>query len=128
MTLVEAGLLAQAALTCLAVAAAVMVVPRFRARVAGAAVAGIGVAGAVTGAAALAGGRGAVTLPVSLPFDPVVLAPDRLGGFFMVVAGLVGAVAAVYGIGYVQGAAASRTAMVGVRGLPAGAAAGARRR
>src|SRR5664279_751670 len=40
---------------------------------------------------------------------PVVLAPDRLGGFFMIVAGAVGAVCALYGIGYVQGAAASRT-------------------
>ncbi len=109
MTLVQAGLLAQVASTCLALAAAALVGPRHRARLAGAAVVASGIAGAVTGALALGGGRGAVTLPVSLPFDPVVLAPDRLGGFFMIVAGAVGAVAALYGIGYVQGAAASRT-------------------
>ena len=58
---------------------------------------GIGIAGAVTGALALGGGRGSLTVPMALPFDPVVLAPDRLGGFFMVVAGVVGAVAALYG-------------------------------
>ena len=110
MTLVQGGLLAQLALTCVAVAAAVLVVPRLRARVTGAAVVGIGIAGAVTGAFALGGGRGSLTVPMALPFDPVVLAPDRLGGFFMVVAGVVGAVAALYGIGYVQGPAASRTA------------------
>lgn len=109
MTPVEAGLSAELALTCVAVAAAIFVSPRQRARVAGAAVASIGVVGAATGLLALDGGRGSITVPVSLPFDPVVLAPDRLGGFFMVVAGLVCAVAAVYGIGYVQAAAASRT-------------------
>ena len=109
MTLVQAGLLAQLVLTGLAVAAAVFVGPRRRAGVVGAVVVGIGIAGAVTGARALAGGHGSLTVPVALPFDPVVLAPDRLGGFFMVVAGLVGAVAALYGIGSVRGASASRT-------------------
>jgi hydrogenase-4 component B len=110
VTLVQAGLLAQVSLTCLAVVAAALVNARRRARIAGSAVVGIGLAGAATGAFALSGGHGTVTLPVPLPFDPVVLAPDRLGGFFMVVAGLVCAVAALYGIGYVSGAATSRTA------------------
>ncbi len=109
MTLVQGGLLAQLVLTCVAVVTAVFIVPRRRATVAGSSVVGIGIAGAVTGAFALGGGHGSLTVPTALPFDPVVLAPDRLGGFFMVVAGLVGAVAALYGIGYVQGPAASRT-------------------
>jgi len=108
MTPVQAGLVAQIGLTCLALLAAALIIPRRRARIAGSAVVGIGIAGAATGAFALGGGRGSLTLPMSLPFDPVVLAPDRLGGFFMVVAGLVCAVAALYGIGYVEGAAASR--------------------
>jgi hydrogenase-4 component B len=110
VTAVEVGLLTQVVLTAVAVGAATLLAPRFRARLAGAAVVAIGLAGAATGALALSGSNGSVTLPVALPVDPLVLAPDRLGGFFMVVAGLVGAVAALYGIGYVQGAAASRTA------------------
>ena len=109
MTPVQAGLLTQLALAALAVVAAGLTPPRYRARVAGGVVVGIGIAGAVTGAWALGGGEGALTIPVSLPFDPVVLSPDRLGGFFMLVAGLVGAVATSYGIGYVRGPAASRT-------------------
>ena len=38
-----------------------------------------------------------------------MLAPDQLGGVFLALAGAVGAVAALYGIGYATGAAASRT-------------------
>jgi hydrogenase-4 component B len=73
----------------------------------GLAVAGIGVAGAVTGGLALVGGTGRVRLPLALPLDPVVLAPTPLGGLFMLVAGCVGAIAAVYAIGYVHGPAAA---------------------
>jgi hydrogenase-4 component B len=117
VTPVQAGLLAQAVLTCLAIVVAAGAPPTHRSRVAGPAVAGIGLAGAVTGAIALRGGGGSVTLPMSLPFDPVVLSPDRLGGFFMLVAGLVGAVAALYGAGYARGPAASRTSWWAMAGF-----------
>jgi len=108
---VAGGIYTQVSLTVLAVLASVLVPPAHRARVAGMTVAAVGVAGAVTGALALAGGHaGSIEIPMSLPFDPVVLAPDALGGFFMLVAGCVGAVAAVFAIGYVHGPSASRTA------------------
>jgi formate hydrogenlyase subunit 3/multisubunit Na+/H+ antiporter MnhD subunit len=109
VTFVQAGLLVQVGLTCLAVVAAGLVRPAHRSRVAGAVVVAVGLAGAATGASALGGVRGSLTLPMALPFDPVVLAPDRLGGFFMVVVGIVGAVTALYGIGYVHGPAGSRS-------------------
>ncbi|HSN06281.1 MAG TPA: proton-conducting transporter membrane subunit [Candidatus Angelobacter sp.] len=110
MTPVQAGLLVQVALALTAVVAATATGPGLRSRVAGSAVVATGLAGAGTGALALGGGRGSLTLALALPVDPVVLAPDRLGGFFMVVAGLVSAVSAAYGIGYARGPAASRTA------------------
>ena len=60
MTLVRAGLLAQLVLTGLAVLAAAVVVPRLRARFAGAAVVGLGMAGAATGAAVSVSARASV--------------------------------------------------------------------
>ena len=109
MTLVQAGLAAEGATTFVAVTAAILVAPRYRARTAGAAIASIGLISAATGVSVLNGGEGSIRLPVALPTDPVMLAPDRLGGFFMVVVGLVCAVAAIYGISYVSGPATSRT-------------------
>ncbi|MFZ0531431.1 MAG: proton-conducting transporter membrane subunit, partial [Propionicimonas sp.] len=51
--------------------------------------------------------------PLALPgfdaFGPLTLAPDRLGGVFMVLAGAVVAMSALFGIGYAHGAAASST-------------------
>ena len=48
-------------------------------------------------------------LPLALPLEPLVLAPDRLGGLFMALAGVVVSLAALFGIGYASGPAASRT-------------------
>lgn len=113
-TLVDAGLLAQLALGGLAVGAAVLAPPRARNLTAGGALVATGLAGAATGVAALLGvpAEGVpvpVALPLSAPLDALVLAPDALGGLFMALAGVVVALAALFGIGYAHGAAASRT-------------------
>jgi formate hydrogenlyase subunit 3/multisubunit Na+/H+ antiporter MnhD subunit len=109
VTLVEAGLDAQLLLVLLGVTAAIAAPPRLRSLLAGTLSAGLGLVGVLTGAASLAGHHGAVDLPTALPIGPVTLDPTPLGGFFMVVAGAVGAVAAVFAIGYARGPAASRT-------------------
>lgn len=113
MTPVETGLIAQLALAAVAVVAAVVTPPGRRSLAAGAATVLLALAGAATGAAAMTGGTGAIRLPVALPLlpslDPLMLAPDRLGGLFMLVAGAVGAVAALFAIGYAAGPVASRT-------------------
>jgi len=72
--------------------------------------AAVGATGVVTGVLVLAGWEGRVDLPTSLSLGDVGLDPSPLGGFFMVVAGAVGAIAAVYAIGYAEGPASSRTA------------------
>lgn len=114
VNLVDAGLLAQLLLGGLAVVAAVVVQPRLRSLAAGAAVVSAGVAAAVTGTAALLGvvGEGLqipLALPLAAPLESLLLAPDRLGGLFMAIAGGVVALAALFGIGYAHGPAASRT-------------------
>ena len=109
MTPVEVGIYAELALAVVAMAVAVLSRPPWRAPLAGAATAALGAVGAVTGAIALSGGHGRVEIPLALPIDPLVLSPTPLGGFFMVVAGSVGAVAAVFAIGYVHGPSASAT-------------------
>lgn len=109
MSAVEVGLVSQLALTLVAVVAAFAPAP-VRAVLGGVSSASVGIAGAVTGVLVLTGGRGPVTLPSTLPLGEVGLDPTPLGAFFMVVAGTVGAVAAVYAIGYAGGAASSRTA------------------
>lgn len=114
---VAGGLVAQLVLACLAVVAA-FTVPREAARnvVAGTGVALLGVAGLVTGVVALTGngtGTGLVvpsTLPLAAPLEALSLGPDPLGGVFVALAGGVVAVAALFGIGYAHGPAASRTA------------------
>ncbi len=111
---VDAGLLAQLLLAAVAVLAAVVTPPRHRNLVAGTAVMVGGVAAAATGVAALLGATGngvemAGALPLAGPFEPLLLAPDRLGGLFMALAGGVVALAALFGVGYAHGAAASRT-------------------
>ncbi len=112
--LVDAGLLAQLLLGALAVVAAVVAPPRLRSLASGALIVATGVAAAVTGSAALLGHVGTcvrvpVALPLSTPLEPLVLAPDQLGGLFMALAGVVVALAALFGIGYAHGPAASRT-------------------
>lgn len=112
MSTVALGLAAQLVLLAVALVAA-LAPARVRSTIAGLACGALGVAGAVTGFTAMTGGTGSLELPVALPLvgvlDPVMLAPTPLGGVFLMVAGVVGALAAVYGIGYAHGPAASRT-------------------
>lgn len=110
MSAATAGLLATAALTILAVLVACAAPDRWRAMLTGAAVAAVGVAGLVTGALVLAGSDGSVEFQVALPFGPLTFAPTSLGAVFMIITGAVGAVAAIYGIGYASGPANSRVA------------------
>lgn len=118
--LVDTGLLAQLLLGAVAVLLAVVMPRRVRNAAAGTALVGLGAAGALTGVAALLGdpamlggaGTGVqvpVALPLAAPLEPLVLAPDRLGGVFMAMAGVVVALSALFGIGYAHGPAASRT-------------------
>ena len=114
INLVDAGLLAQLLLAALAVVAALCVPSRLRNAVAGALVVLGGAAATLTGSVALLGGTGTglqipIALPLAAPFDPLLLAPDELGGLFMALAGVVVALAGLFGIGYAHGAAASRT-------------------
>ncbi|HYN56229.1 MAG TPA: proton-conducting transporter membrane subunit [Motilibacterales bacterium] len=115
MSLVTAGTLAQLGLAALAVLLAALAPARARSALAGTATAALGVAGLVTGVAAMgagtpgAGVRIPVTLPLDVPLQALVLAPDPLGGVFLALAGAVVAVTSVYGIGYASGPAASRT-------------------
>jgi formate hydrogenlyase subunit 3/multisubunit Na+/H+ antiporter MnhD subunit len=117
MNLVDSCLQAAIGAAAIAVLAAVVLHHRARNVVAGLAVAASGLAAATAGLAALLGLAGSgLWLPVALPgmtVDPLVLAPDRLGGFFMVLAGLVIAMSSLFGIGYAHGAAASRTGWTG---------------
>lgn len=110
MTAVELGLVSQSLLAALAVTVAVLAPPARRGLLAGAATVLLASSGAVTGILVLAGGRGRIELPSALPLADVALDPEPLGGFFMLIAGGVGAVAALYAIGYAHGPAASRTA------------------
>lgn len=124
-TLVDAGLIAQVLLGALAVLAAVIAPASLRNRLAGALIVGAGVAAAVGGTAALLGGVGGglqipVALPLATPLQPLVLAPDRLGGLFMALAGVVVALTALFGIGYASGPSASRTGWTAFAGFAVG--------
>ncbi|HEX2806702.1 MAG TPA: proton-conducting transporter membrane subunit, partial [Kineosporiaceae bacterium] len=120
MNAVQAGLFAQGLLTLAAWVAALAAPARARNVLAGAACTALGVAGAVTGGLALAGRTGRIAVDWVLPLGALVVAPDRLGGFFMLLAGGVGALVSVYAIGYVKGPAASRTAWVALAAFLAG--------
>jgi formate hydrogenlyase subunit 3/multisubunit Na+/H+ antiporter MnhD subunit len=109
VTLVELALDAQLVLVLAGVVAAVTAPPRVRSLLTGVISTVLGLAGVLAGASALAGRHGVVDLPTALSFGRVTLDPTPLGGFFMIVAGAVGAVAAVFAIGYASGPAASRT-------------------
>ncbi len=100
---------AQLMLMLLAVIVANIAPSRLRARLAGPLVSAIGIAGVITGWAAVTGQRGTVPLPVALPFGAIAYTPTPLGGYFMLVIGAVGAVCGIYAIGYVHGPSASRT-------------------
>lgn len=130
VTSVSAGLLASLVLGGLAVLGAVVVPARWRSLVAGVLTAVACSAGAVTGGLAMAGAHGSLTIPVVLEATPIVFAPDRLGGLFMLLASVVGALVALYGIAYTRGPSASRTSwaslasfLVGMLLVPAAAGA-----
>jgi formate hydrogenlyase subunit 3/multisubunit Na+/H+ antiporter MnhD subunit len=111
---VDLGVLVQLLFGALAIVGAVVAPTRVRNVVAGSAVVAAGIAAAVTGTAALLGAQAAglqipIALPLTAPLEPLLLAPDRLGGLFMALAGVVVALAALFGIGYAHGPAASRT-------------------
>ena len=61
-----------------------------------------------------------VALPLATPLQPLVLAPDRLGGLFMALAGVVVALTALFGIGYASGPSASRTGWTAFAGFAVG--------
>jgi hydrogenase-4 component B len=111
--LIDLGLQAQFGCTIVGIAAALLPA-RVRNAVAGTAISIGGLTAAATGIIALQGSTGTgLILPIALPggdgLDPLLLAPDQLGGFFMALAGLVLSLTALFGIGYAHGAAASRT-------------------
>jgi formate hydrogenlyase subunit 3/multisubunit Na+/H+ antiporter MnhD subunit len=112
MTGVEAGIVAQLALVLVAALAALLAPAGRRSTICGSVTAVLGAVGAATGAAVLSGRHGTLTVPTSLPLENVAFDPSPLGGFFMVVIGGVGLIAAVYVIGYATGPAASRTTWV----------------
>jgi hydrogenase-4 component B len=109
MTLTDLGLLGQPLLAVLAFAAAVAVTDQRRSAVAGTLNAALGLAIALTGIGALLGQPGTLTLGSPIPgIGLLSLAPDRLGGIFLIVVGLVGALSAWFGVGYAHGASATR--------------------
>ncbi len=110
MSALELGLAAQPAFVVVAVAVAILAPTRWRSGAAGLSASAVGLAGVVTGVLVLTGRHGRMAVPTTLPLGDLGLDPTPLGGFFMVVAGAVGAVAAVYAIGYADGPASSRTA------------------
>lgn len=130
MTLVSVGLVAQLVLAALAVLAGLAIGrPRARSVTAGVLCIGVGLAGSVTGLGALFGPSGAIGFRLPVPgLGDVLFQPSPLGGLFVLVAGAVGAVSALFGIGYAHGPAASRTAwtalalfMLGLQFVPAAA-------
>ncbi|MFN8078295.1 MAG: proton-conducting transporter membrane subunit [Kineosporiaceae bacterium] len=110
MSVVDVGLRLQLALALAGMVSGLAAPAARRSRLTGAVSAATAAAGLVTGISAMAGVTGSLTLPSSLPLGALTFAPDRLGGLFMAVAGGVGVLAAVFGIGYAHGAAASATA------------------
>lgn len=110
---VSGGLVTELVLCGLAVLLAVVVPKPHRSLASGAASMALGIAGVLTGVVAMAApATTGLMLQLPLPgaaVSPLLLAPTPLGGLFSVVVGAVGAVAALYGIGYAHGPAASRT-------------------
>lgn len=110
MTAVELGLAAQPLLALGTVGTALAAPDRARNPLAAAGCALVAGAGVLTGALAMAGHTGSLRLPTALPWSGPLLAPDRLGGLFMLLVAAVGLVVALYAAGYAHGPAASRTA------------------
>jgi formate hydrogenlyase subunit 3/multisubunit Na+/H+ antiporter MnhD subunit len=100
VNLVGWGLVAATGLAAVGVLAAVVAPGWWRVGLVGGCTAALGIAGVVTGVAAVAGSRFDGYLPWLLPLAGVRIEVDALGGLFVAVAGAVTAAAAVYGIGY----------------------------
>jgi formate hydrogenlyase subunit 3/multisubunit Na+/H+ antiporter MnhD subunit len=99
----------QLVLTLAAVGVATLTPPSWRNPLAGMLIAAQGLAGVIAGVLVLGGSAGSLTIPTALPRVDLVLAPSPLGAFFLVLSSGVLVVAAVFGIGYAHGAAASRS-------------------
>ena len=93
MTLTDVGLLSQPVLAGLAFIAALAVNDSRRSAIAGTLNALLGLATATTGVGALLGEPGSLTFATGIPgiahLGQLALAPDRLGGIFLVVVGVV---------------------------------------
>jgi len=112
VNLVEVALVLQVGLALLAIVAALLLSERRRALWCGLIVCAIGVVGMLAGVEALSGVTGRIEVPLALPIGSMVFSPQHLGALFMVVVGAVGAVSAIYAIGYAHGPANSRTAWI----------------
>ena len=110
MNPVEAALTAELLLAALACAVAAVAPASMRRYLAGIATIAMAASGIVAGGLALSGHTGRLSAPTALPTVNLTLAPDRLGGLFIVIASAVTLLAALYAIGYVHGAADSRSA------------------
>ena len=110
MNPVEAALTAELLLAALACAVAAVTPASMRRYLAGIATIAMAASGIVAGGLALSGHTGRLSVPTALPTVNLTLAPDRLGGLFIVIASAVTLLAALYAIGYVHGAADSRSA------------------
>ncbi|TFD73896.1 hydrogenase 4 subunit B [Cryobacterium gelidum] len=108
----EAGLLLQLGLGALAVLTALTAAPFLRSRAVGILCTLIAVTGFLTGLVAMLGGTGGLRISIALPMDPLLLAPDRLGGLFMLIVSGVGILVSLYSMSSTHGPDASRTAWV----------------
>lgn len=111
MSLFAASVTAQLVLALVAVVAAAGA-PSGRTRnvLTGGGVILLGAAGVASGALALGGANGGIEVSTALGSVTLGWSPTPLGGLFTLIAGAVTVLAALYGIGYAHGAAASRTA------------------
>lgn len=112
MNWLEFALVAQAGLALLAIIEALLLPERQRAFWCGLTVSAIGIFGMLAGVESLSGVTGQIKISLALPIGPMVLAPQHLGALFMVVVGAVGAVSAIYAIGYAHGPVNSRTSWI----------------
>ena len=108
----EAGLLLQLGLGALAVLTALTAAPSLRSRAVGILCTLIAVTGFLTGLGAMLGATGGLRISIALPLDPLLLAPDRLGGLFMLIVSGVGILVSLYSMSSTHGPDASRTAWV----------------
>ncbi|GAA5150068.1 oxidoreductase [Pseudonocardia eucalypti] len=103
MNFAALGLAAAGVLGLVSAAAAVWVPRRARSGVVGVGTALTGAAGVLAGVGAVAGQPASMTLPGLLPLAGIAVAVDGLGGLFVVVTGVVGVWAGVYATAYTRG-------------------------